>query len=145
MIELKQVLLAVNTRIEEAFPDIPIQSSDIEEGFDRPSFFVEFDDVQTAAYGPRGTERRIPVTIFYFPSDRYKNQIELLEVQDRLEKTFSLAFAIVNGFTVYPMEVSSTTVDGVLQTSFEVYYIEIDDTEIGEDIQELYLNMEKRD
>lgn len=135
----------MNTRLEEVYPDIPIQSSDIEEGFNRPSFFVEFDDIRTAAYGPRGTERNIPVTIFYFPSDRYKNRIELLEVQDRLEKTFSEAFPIMDGFVVYPLEVSSTTVDGVLQTSFEIYYIETDNTETGEEIQELHLNIEKRD
>ncbi|MEC0370884.1 phage tail terminator family protein [Paenibacillus chibensis] len=145
MIDLKHVLLAVNTRIEEIYPEIPIQSSDIEEGFSRPSFFVEFGDVRTAAYGPRGKERNIPVTVYYFPSDRYKNRIELLEVQERLEQTFSEAFAVQTGFVVYPVEVTSTIVDGVMQTSFEVYYIETDNSETGEEISELYLNIEKRD
>ena len=145
MIMLKQIALSINEKLTSLFPTIEIQSTDISEGFNRPSFFVEFDPSTNAAYGSRGRERRIQVTIYYFPSDRYKHRMELLEVQEKLENAFTGTFEIAQGFVVYPFEVESTKVDGTLQTSFEFYYIEIDRTEDGEEMKELQLSVEKRD
>ena len=56
MITLQQILLAINERISAAFPNVEIQSTDISEGFKRPSFFVDFESIAAAAYGARGRE-----------------------------------------------------------------------------------------
>lgn len=144
MISLKQIMLSINNKLLDQFPGVPIQSSDIEEGFERPSFFVELETT-TAAYGSRSRERRVPVVIYYFPKDRYQNQIELLEVQEQLETVFQGTLFITDGFAVSPSELSGLVIDGVLQLSFDIYYIETYATESGPDIEELSLNIEKRD
>lgn len=145
MITLKQIASAINEKLKEVLPSIPIQTTDISEGFKRPSLFVDFESITSAAFGARGFERRIQVIIYYFPSDRYKNKIELLDTQEVLENTFTVPFEIQKGFTVYPLELESDKIDGTLQVNFELYYLEINDSEDGDDIGELHLSIEKRD
>jgi hypothetical protein len=143
MITLKEIATAINEKLKEVLPHIPIQSKDISEGYERPALFVDFDNTTNAQFGARGKERRIQVIIYFFPSDRYKNKIEILEVQEILEQAFTGHFEIKEGFVVYPMEVSSIKVDGVFQFSFEIHYIEIDDTETGEDVDSININLVK--
>lgn len=128
MLTLKDIALAINNKLEEVLPSIPIQSSDISEGFERPSLFVDFDNVTTADYIGGKKERNISVIIYFFPTSRYDNKIEILNTQEILEKAFSDQFMIKEGFYVYPMEVNSIKVDGVLQFSFNIYTLEYEDT-----------------
>lgn len=146
MITLSEVVTAIKEHLNLVFPDVPIQSNNTSEGDSQPSLFVDFESIKLAAYGTRGQERTLQVVVHYFPTDDQKNHIEqLIEVQEKLEKAFFGHFEIMAGFVVPPFEVTSTKVDGVLQCRFQLYYLEIDNTETGEDITELHLNMEKRD
>lgn len=130
MIHLKEIALAINQKLKRVLPAIPTQSKDISEGFDRPALFVDFDEVTTAKYGPVSRERTVSVTIYYFPKDRYTNKIDILEVQETLEQAFSEPLTIRKGFVSFTAELSSSKTDGVLQTSFDLYYIErLDDPE----------------
>lgn len=144
MITLKQIAKAINDKLSEVLPDIEIQSKDISEGYVRPSLYVDFDNSTHADFGTRGKERTIQVIIYFFPTDPYQNKIETLEVQETLENAFIGHLTIMDGFVIYPSEVSSVKVDGILQVSFEVYYIEIDDIETGEDMEQVNINIEKR-
>ncbi|MNP72684.1 hypothetical protein D3C76_1692890 [compost metagenome] len=69
----------------------------------------------------------------------------MLDVQEKIEQAFRGHFTIKEGFVTYPFEVDSVRIDGTLQCSFEIYYIEFDETDDGEDITELNLSIEKRD
>ncbi|GIP17766.1 hypothetical protein J40TS1_34080 [Paenibacillus montaniterrae] len=131
MITLSQVMQAICHKLTHLMPEVPIQSNDIEEGFDRPSLFVEFVDVKTATSIGNQRERNIEVTIFYFPSDRYEYEIELLEKQETLEEAFRNPFVITESFYVFPDEVDSIVTDGVLQTSFSIYLLERADQDSG--------------
>lgn len=145
MITLKQIAKVINDKLAEVLPAVPVQSKDISEGYPRPSLYVDFDEVTAAQYGARGKERTIQVIIYFFPTDRYKPKLEILEVQEILEGAFSGDFTIEDGFVVYPLEVNSVKVDGILQFSFEIYYIEIDAAETGEEITELDMSIKKED
>ncbi|KOR88776.1 phage tail terminator family protein [Paenibacillus solani] len=145
MVTLKEIITAINERLIAIAPDVEIQSNDISEGYQTPSFFVELEDVRSAQYGSWGRERSIPVVIYYFPTERQHKQIELLDMQEKLEQGFIKPFEIMKGFTVFPSELNATKTDGVLQFSFDLYTLEYDLTETGEDITELHLNIEKRD
>ncbi|MEC0107268.1 hypothetical protein P4H27_10000 [Paenibacillus taichungensis] len=144
MITLEAVALAINEKLNEILPDIPIQSTDISEGFERPSLFTEFEESTRAGYSAGATERNIPVVIYYFPKDRYKHRIELLRVQETLEQAFSGQFTISDGFVVYP-ETVCDKVDGVLQCRFEIYFIEAAQEEAGELMDSLNLELQKEE
>lgn len=145
MVTLKEIITAINERLIAIAPDVEIQSNDISEGYPTPSFFVELEDVRSAQYGVWGRERSIPVVIYYFPTERQHKQMELLDMHEKLEQGFIKPFEIMKGFTVFPLEPHATKTDGVLQFSFDLYTLEYDLTETGEDITELHLNIEKRD
>ncbi|MBX4149509.1 phage tail terminator family protein [Paenibacillus lautus] len=145
MVTLKEIITAINERLIAIAPDVEIQSNDISEGYLTPSFFVELEDVHSSQYGAWGRERSIPVIIYYFPTERQHKQIELLDMQEKLEQGFIQPFEIMKGFTVFPLELNATTTDGVLQLSFDLKTLEFDMTETGEDITDLYLSIEKRD
>jgi len=145
MLTLQEVVIGINERLINIAPGVKIQSNDIQEGYDAPSFFVELDAPRTAQFGSRGRERTIPVIIYYFPSDSHHKQLELLDMQEKLERGFAVHFEIKEGFIVFPMEFTATTTDGVLQASFELYTLEYDMTEDGDDMNELNFHIEKRD
>lgn len=83
--------LDILTGITKAVDSIPgkfeVESQDIEEGFKRPSFFIEMDTTPSD-FMKSIKERDITIRLIYFPKDKHKNQMELLEMMDKIEKKF---------------------------------------------------------
>ncbi|WLR52463.1 hypothetical protein LC040_06055 [Bacillus tianshenii] len=122
MITLKDIKKSINSKISAAFAGIDIQSTDVSEGFHRPSIFVEFDNMKKESF-PEQIRRSLTVRIYYFPSDRSQHSIELLEVQERLEALFDLKLDVLNRkFNI--QDVSTNIVDGVLNFYFDIAYEE---------------------
>ncbi|WP_256761409.1 DUF6838 family protein [Cohnella sp. WQ 127256] len=141
MVTLKEVATAINVKLEEVLPSIPVNTKDIKEGFARPSLYVDFDNATKSPFGSHGVERKIRVIIYFFPTSKDRYKFEILDVQEKLENAFTYTLEIKDGFIVYPDELTSDKVDGVLQFAFDISYIEIDDTETGEDIENLIMNI----
>ena len=123
---LKEIALAINEQLIRAVPEIPITSKDIREGIERPSFFVDFDPSRVQRNTARMLERTITVTIFFFPTDRYKYKLEMLDVQQRLEDAFNDELVIDSDTRLYTGEITSQKVDGVLQFSFDIAFTAIE-------------------
>jgi hypothetical protein len=88
-----QINAAINQAIKTEFPGIKIVSQDVEEGFDRPSFFVQLETTRTETF--QGTIRRdMTCRIRYFPKNRYQYKEEAYDVIDRLESLFGLNFPV---------------------------------------------------
>lgn len=132
-IKLKTLALSINKQIKDVFPSIPITSKDIEEGFERPSFFVDFDSFRAEQVSRRRAERSGHIVIYYFPSDRYQYKMELLDVQETLENVFLDGLVIDEETILYVGEISSQVIDGVLQFEFDLDYMEIESGENLED------------
>lgn len=123
---LKEIALAINKKLKSVFPNIGINSTDISEGFQRPSFFVDFENTTLQQQSARRVDRSIHCIIYFFPTDRYQNKIEILEVQEKLEDAFRDEL-LVGEHRLYMGEISSDKVDGVLQVSFDIVYTSICD------------------
>lgn len=126
MTTFREILAAVVKKIKDNFPDIEIQTQDIEEGFKRPSFFVEATDVKISDFMTRYQEKNFRIRIAYFPTKPNKNQIELLEILDKL----SVAFVEQNEVwldeecCLVPENSDSAIVDRVLHFNFDLYLSE---------------------
>jgi hypothetical protein len=121
MITLKDIKTAVVSVLNSNFTQ-EVQSSDVKEGFKRPSFFVELDNA-TSSSTEEQKHRGLTIRIYYFPSDRNKNSIELLDIQEALENAFDLKLTVLDRkFTIN--ETESETTDGVLTFSFDIEYEE---------------------
>ena len=140
VLSLKNIKLSINNKIIEKFPHIDLQSRDIKEGFKRPSFFVQLDNLSKTDY-LYSFERSLTVRIHYFPSDRYEYQLEILEKQEVIEELFKLGLAVEDRFISIVDGIESEIVDGVLLISFDLKYFDSNEShEEGKKMQELIVD-----
>ena len=137
MISLKEIMLSINKKINESLL-IDVDSKNLEEDFERPSVRTSIDNLKTSAFMQTMKERNFIVRIYYFPKDREKNKIELLEIQEKLEKAFFSHLKIKGAFFIYIEEIIFNITDGILIGEFEVMTLEeiINDINI-ENMEEL--------
>lgn len=134
MITYKDIKLAINNLLISKF-SYEINSKDISEGFSRPSFFVEFDNVVRSANSEQ-VLKSFTIIIYFFPSNRHNYSIEILEVQDKLEELFDLKLEVLDRkFNID--EARSTISDGVLNFEFDIQFEEGKVVEDAELMQEL--------
>jgi hypothetical protein len=122
MITRAQINKAINERITAAFSGVPLQSSDIEEGFSRPSFYVSLETPRTES-NQFSLYREMTCRIRYFPTNRNASKEETYEVQDRLEILFGLNFR-VSDRTITIETADSDVVDKVLYYNFNFAFSE---------------------
>lgn len=135
--DLKKSIISV---IKKDFKDIPINSNDISEGFQRPSFFIEFDNINRTSSEEHYTKSLL-VRIYYFPTTINESSIEILDIQDELEQAFDLKLAVRDRF-LNILETDNTISDGVLQFEFNLEFSESKEKNNDEiPLAELNLNM----
>lgn len=118
MITYKDIRLAVNRKLKTT--GIEINSEDVSEGFNRPSFFVEFLNNNRSG-DENQVHKALSVQIYYFPTDRYEYSIEVMDMQERLENIFDLKLRVLDRlFNVD--ETNAITTDGVLNFSFDIAF-----------------------
>jgi len=122
MLKHAQLNKAINDKIKAEFPDIPIQSSDVEEGFERPSFFVLLESNRIEV-GQFSTLRDMTCRILFFPTDRYRYKEEVYDVKDRLENIFGLNFPVADR-TITIDGATSEIIDKVLHYDFDFVYFD---------------------
>jgi len=137
MISLKEIMLAINRKINESL-QMNVDSKNLEEEFERPSVRTSIDNLKASAFMQSMKERNFIVRIYYFPKDRNKNKIELLEIQEKLETAFFSHLRIKGGFFIYIEEIIFNISDGILIGEFEVMTLEeiINDIDL-ENMEEL--------
>lgn len=136
MVKLSQILKAVNSKLAEAFPDIKIDSKDLSEKFNRPSFRTELDRLKTSAFMTTYKEREFTVRIYFFPTDHYKSRLEKLKISDEIENAFLGTLWINETFAVHINEIEFAESDGVLIANFDSYTFEQIENDITEEMME---------
>lgn len=128
MIEIIDVIKAINGKLKQLYPSITIQASDVKEGFSRPCFYTEVTDLTTETLMTSYDRKIAVISVLYFPSDPHIYQIEILGVRERLQGAFIDALDITDDFTIHILDVSDTVSDGVLTLDIEIeYYIKRQD------------------
>jgi len=122
MLTRVQINKAINDKIKAEFPQIEIQSSDVEEGFKRPSFFVSLETNRGEAF-QFNSMRDMTCRILFFPTSRYNYKEEAYDVTDRLEKLFGLNFT-VGDRVITIADSGSRVVDKVVHYDFDFTYLD---------------------
>jgi hypothetical protein len=137
MLTRVQINKAINDLIKAKFTGIPIQSRDVEEGFDRPSFFVSIETNRTETF-QSNMLRDMTCRILYFPSDQHIFKEEAYNVTDQLESLFGLNFAVVDRVITID-DAESFIVDKVVHYDFNFSYYEDaqveDESELIEELE----------
>lgn len=142
-ITIKDVITVINRNLETKFPKISIVSTDVEEGFKRPSFFVDIDNHNKSRMGEVLKDINFTVRIYYFPSTKYKNRIEVIDMMEDLKDLFLTTLKINDDFYIPIDDINSTiTEEKVLVVDFDIRYVsEVPEDEDLEMIEELELNI----
>lgn len=121
-----EIQSAIVSKVFEASGGLEVNSSDIEEGFKRPCFFIEMSDVEISSLMDKFQEKELEFEILYFPKHPKKNQIDLLEMRDILTKAFveEKYFNITDDLIVEATDVKIFEVDKVLHCEFKIFISE---------------------
>jgi len=139
MLKLEHIMAAINKKLIDKF-GLEVNENDIQEGFNRPSFFVKFDNLYKSDY-LYTFERSLTVRIHYFPSDRNRYQLEVLDKQQEIENLFYMGFDVMDR-NVKTNDIQSDVIDGVLMVSFDMTYIDSSYQEpVHEKMQELSVDV----
>lgn len=125
MIKLSEILKAVNSTLNKAYPDVTIDSKDLSESFNRPSFRTELDGLKTSAFMTTFKERHFTIRIYFFNTVIGKGKEERLKVIEAIEDAF-LGSVKVNETFIIPIDdiEFDETDDGVLIASFDTLTME---------------------
>ena len=138
MINLQQILAAINLKLANKF-GIDINSNDIKEGFKRPSFFVQFENILKTDYLYH-TDRQLTVRIYYFPTNKHQYQLEVLEKQEEIEELFRLGVAVGDRYIDVVDGIEADITDGVLMVSFDLSYsYKVEEIDTSEKMGDLYV------
>lgn len=139
MLTLEEIMAEINLKLSAL--NIKINESDVQEGFARPSFFVKFDTVYRTDY-QNCFHREISVILYYFPSDRYRYQLEVLEIQQKVEIILKGGFTIKDRALNISQDIEALVNDGVLQMMFQLdFYDSIDNSAVEIPLmEELHFN-----
>ncbi len=142
MITLVDLKKAVIQLLKTKIPDVPVVAQSVEEGFDKPAFFVQVLPVNTTLMNQRLFTERVLVVINYFPRNKTKEEkdavsLEVLKMTDRL-KAFLFPNIKVKDRSITIGQIDSAETEGFLSLSFSVRYIEafevVDDSELMQDL-----------
>lgn len=82
----KALVIKVKSGLESSvFQSVDFTTTDIKEGFNRPSFFIDIDETKASLATKFRLKKTVPINLYYFPSSAEKYKIELMEMQDLLE------------------------------------------------------------
>lgn len=124
MVKLSEILKTVNGKLATSFPDVEIDSKDLGEVFNRPSFRTELDGLKTSAFMATHKEREFTIRIYFFPTTAGKSRVERLAISDKIEDAFLQTLWINDTFAIPVDEIHFEETDGVLIASFDSYTFE---------------------
>lgn len=126
MTKFIDVQAAIVSKLRKIDSEVEINSSDIEEGFKRPCFYVDILNGKVNNLMDKFQEKNLEFDILYFPKHSKKNQIDLLEMRDKLTESFveNSYFNIMDDLVVQATDVDIFEVDKVLHCKFNIFISE---------------------
>lgn len=128
------VIASLSDLIQEIYPEYKLIDYDIDEGFEKPAFFINADNIVTSFVATDYIQESSDLEITFFAEDRYSGFLELLDMKNNLTKLFNEPLQLDDNFYVTLLETTSEIFknDKVLTFSFTaniVNKIERDETD----------------
>jgi len=78
------VIKALSGLIETNFPEYPVNDRDIEEGFDRPSYFIDIEETVAENVTQYLIRERCQLKLYFFAENNYHGFLALLQMRSQL-------------------------------------------------------------
>lgn len=112
MITVNDIRYAVNARLDEKFPDIPIRGEEIKQGLEEPCFFVKLFPVGQVREVDKRYRRHHAFDIHYFPESEIDANDEMHDIGEQLLDY--MEYIEVNGGIVRGRNMRYEIANGVL-------------------------------
>lgn len=82
------IIRTLTKKLKEKFPDVDVNDRDQKEGFERPSFFIDWLTTKSGKAGEFDADDCFFEIVYYAP-ERYNGFLNLLQVKKKLQKVLS--------------------------------------------------------
>lgn len=115
------ITLAINTVLDSKYPQIPIQSGEVREGINLPSFYVDVVPISFKHQSEYYKEMVVQASIKYL-TDTQK-RLELIKMSDRLATDFGIVLHVKDRYLQLYDVSTSIDEDGTLSFDFELRFV----------------------
>ena len=111
MYSVIDIIKALSLLIEKHFPEYPVNDRDLTEGFDRPSYFIDVDRVETTDLTAYLMQEESDIVLYFFEEDNYRGFLKLLQMKNQLVTVLKDPLELTNddGDTVMHVTLDSLT------------------------------------
>lgn len=111
MLSVIDVIRALSELIGDNYPQYKIIDYDVDEGFDKPAFFIEPEDINTSWVASDYIKESSMLKIVFFAENRYEGFLELMDIKNKLTIMFDDPLYITDGKTEYYCQLLTTDSD----------------------------------
>lgn len=111
MLSVVDVIRSLTELINTNYPQYKIIDCDIDEGFDRPSFFIDVEDVNTSWVATDYIKESSNIQIVFFAENRYEGFLDLLDMKNNLTVLFDEPLYISDETSEYYVSLLTTNSD----------------------------------
>lgn len=126
MLTVIDIIRALSELIEANFPNYPVNDKDETEGFPRPCYFLDVDNVRTTYETATFFREEVEIELSFFAEEIYAGFLDLLKIKSDLQMLLSQPLKIADGchvlFSIEKMTLSNA--DKVLLISMSTDMIQ---------------------
>lgn len=117
---------ALTNLITNIYPHYDVIDYDIDEGFVRPCFFIEVEELNTSWVASDYLKESSNLKIVFFAEDRYEGFIDLLDMKNNLTTAFNEPLLVENEHLQYYITLTNTDSDLYKQDKVLTFNIQAD-------------------
>ena len=96
MLSVINVIKALTLLVESKFPNYPVNDRDLTEGFDRPSYFIDIDEVRGENVTSELVKETADISLYFFEEDIYSGFLKLLDMKNDLLELLNNPLALTD-------------------------------------------------
>lgn len=126
MLNTIDIIRALTQLINDKCPQFQVIDYDVDEGFEKPAFFIEPEDINTSWVASDYIKESSNLKIVFFAENRYEGFLDLLDIKNILILAFDDPLYITDGKTEYYCQMLTTDSDLYKQDKVLTFNIQVD-------------------
>lgn len=126
MLSVVDVIRGLTELINKNYPQYKIIDCDVDEGFEKPAFFIDVEDVNTSWVASDYLKESSNIQIVFFAENRYEGFLDLLDMKNNLTVLFDEPLYISDETSEYYVSLLTTNSDLYKQDKVLTFNIQAD-------------------
>lgn len=126
MLSVINVIKSLSDLISLEYGEYKLIDYDVDEGFEKPCFFIGVEDVNTSWVASDYIKESSALEIVFFAENRYEGFLSLLDIKNNLTLLFDNPLYITDGKNEYYCQILTTDSDLYKQDKVLTFNIQVD-------------------